>query len=300
VKIVRVNARRVLPAFLAALLLASLSGTVGEGARNVFLWKVESRSGSSIHLLGSIHLLKRGMYPLDRRIETAFEKSESVAVETDLEGAGKKALNEAILNGVLYANGDRLRNHVSPETYGLAERYFGAGEMDRIEMFKPWALAMTVTVLECRKMGYEVEAGVDRYFLGKARGRKKIRELEPPDRVMGLLDGLPGEVQDRYLRHTLADLDKSKEEMSGIVEAWSGGDPRAMEAIVARSLREHPDLAPVFDAVLYRRNRDMVRAVEDYLKRGERCFVVVGAAHLVGKDGILDLLARKGYRVEQQ
>ncbi len=73
-----------------------------------------------------------------------------------------------------------------------------------------------------------------------------------------------------------------------------------MEEILSESVREHPRLMPVFDALFYRRNAAMAAKIEEYLKEKGRFFVVVGAGHLVGEKGIVELLKGKGFSVEQQ
>jgi len=58
-------------------------------------------------------------------------------------------------------------------------------------------------------------------------------------------------------------------------------------------------MLPVYEKLLYERNNTMATRIEGFLKAGGRYFVVVGAGHLVGKKGIIELLKKKGYPVEQ-
>lgn len=86
---------------------------------------------------------------------------------------------------------------------------------------------------------------------------------------------------------------------AALVRAWRTGDPVGLEATATRAEREHPELQPLTEAVVYQRNAAMARQVADFLKTPETRFVVVGSLHLVGDRGILKLLADKGYRIEQ-
>jgi uncharacterized protein len=72
-----------------------------------------------------------------------------------------------------------------------------------------------------------------------------------------------------------------------------------METVVTSALREHPELAPLIEAVVYRRNAGMAAQIDGFLKTPKTWFVVVGSLHLVGKRGILQLLSDKGYKIEQ-
>jgi hypothetical protein len=292
---------RLLLGCLILLLFASFARGEGEApaGRNVFLWKVTSETGTA-YLLGSIHLLKKDMYPLDRRIEEAFAESSVLAVETDVGARGKEKLGKFVMENALYPDGDSLEKHVSRETYDLVRRRFQGLGMAGVDRMKPWALALTATTIEYMKMGLNPEYGIDRYFLEKAEGRKKIVELEAYDYVVNLLKELPDGTQDLFLFYTLTDLATVGREADRIIAYWSAGDVSGMEAMIYRSRDEYPKLLPVFEILVSRRNGSMSDKIEGYLRNGKTCFVVVGAAHLVGKDGIPERLREKGYAVEQR
>src|SRR6516225_7913011 len=86
---------------------------------------------------------------------------------------------------------------------------------------------------------------------------------------------------------------------AALVQAWRTGDTAGMEATATRAVREHPELRPLIEALVYQRNAAMARQVADFLKTSKTRFVVVGSLHLVGDRSILKLLAEKGYRIEQ-
>lgn len=83
------------------------------------------------------------------------------------------------------------------------------------------------------------------------------------------------------------------------MRAWRTGDVKAMESLVTQTLNEYPEIRPIYDMLFYRRNRDMTARIEQFLQSRDTVFVVVGAAHLVGKEGIIELLKKKGYKTEQ-
>lgn len=286
--------------FLFLLLFAAPVPALGvePTAGKVFLWKAQSNRGVA-YILGSIHFMKREMYPLDGRIEAAYAGSSVLAVETDIRARGKEGLGKFVMENALYPENDALEKHLSPETYDLVRRKLSDLGMARVNRMKPWALALTATTIEYMKMGLDPEYGIDRYFLEKADGRKKIVELEAYDYVVNLLNGLPDGIQDLFLFYTLTDLAKVGKEIDDIIAYWSAGDARGMESVVFESVNEYPKLRPVYEILVSRRNRDMASKIEEYLRRGERCFAVVGAGHLVGRDGIIELLRAKGYAVEQ-
>ncbi len=286
---------------LVFLLLASSAR--GDGGAptggNVFLWTVRSEKGVA-YVLGSIHLLKKEMYPLDRRIEEAFAGSSVLAVETDIGAREKEKLEKFIRENALYPEGDALEKHVSRETYDLVRRKFPPLGMPQADRMKPWALALTAATIETMKMGLDPEYGIDRYFLDKAGRKKKVVELEDYGYVVRLLENMPDGIQDLFLFYTLTDLDMVGGEVDNIISYWRTGDVKGMETVVFRSRDEYPKLLPIYELLVTRRNRSMTEKIDEYLRKGETCFIVVGAAHLVGKDGILERLREKGYTVEQR
>jgi uncharacterized protein YbaP (TraB family) len=72
-----------------------------------------------------------------------------------------------------------------------------------------------------------------------------------------------------------------------------------MESILTKSVSEDRRLSSIFEKVVYERNRKMASRIEEFLQSKETHFVIVGASHLVGDRGIIEILSRKGYLVEQ-
>jgi hypothetical protein len=105
--------------------------------------------------------------------------------------------------------------------------------------------------------------------------------------------------QELFLLYTLKDLAMLNDGVEELMSAWRSGDTKSMEALVSRSLSEAPQLRPIFDKLFYKRNKEMGGKIDRFLQGKETVCVIVGAAHLVGKEGIIELLRDKGYSVEQ-
>jgi len=164
---------------------------------------------------------------------------------------------------------------------------------------KPWLLAITLESLELLRLGFEPRFGIDQHFLDQANGKKKLLELETLEWQVELFDGLTDHDQEFFLRYTLSDLDLLSMQIHTLMEAWATGNADAFQRIVEQERASQPDLSPMFEELIDRRNRRMVSRIEDFLKSGGSYFIVVGTGHLVGKAGILQLLRNDGYRIEQ-
>ena len=293
--------RLLLFCFIAVLLFSSsLSQGYALGHQKSFLWKVGSKS-ASVYILGSLHALKREMYPLPAKMEDAFSKSDVLVVEANINDLPPEGIF-GMLEGALYAGNEGLESHLSKETYEIAKTRLNRFGMP-IEFFdksKPWFLALMITALEMQRLGFDPEYGIDNHFLKRAAGRKRIIELESVTYQMNLLSTLSERDQESFLLYSLRDLDILAREMDTMTKVWNTGDADALESIVSRGAQEDPRIIPIYENLIYKRNTTMASRIEGFVKTGGRYFVVVGAGHLVGKKGIIELLKRRGYFVEQQ
>ncbi len=288
-----------------ALLLLALSGPLSsiESAlsysQKSFLWKVQS-SRSTVYLLGSIHFLKEDVYPLNQAIESAYESSDKLVVEANINDLGSLDL-KTLADRAFYKNDDHVQKHVSPETYRLINKESKALGMsiELLRMQKPWFLALSFQATELVRLGYSPEHGVDYHFLAKAQGKKRILELESLEEQLSLLSGFSDTEQEQFLLYTLETLSSMDRQVGNMVRAWTSGDAQAMESALADALPPDPSLAPVVQKLFDERNVKMLSKIEGYLSSNGNYFVIVGAGHLVGKKGIVELLKNKGYLLAQ-
>jgi uncharacterized protein YbaP (TraB family) len=285
--------------WLVALVLVLCAGVPRLRAREKsFLWKVGSER-NSLYILGSIHFLRKNDYPLKKVMEDAFTQAKKLVLEVDLSSANRRKIQRLTLEKGVLQNDATLQQNVSPETYKLVEKR--AGElglnMRGMSSLKPWVVAVTLAAMKLRKLGFDPDVGVDRYFAGRAeREEKPVQGLETPEFQIGLFDQLSRHDQELMLLQTLKEMDLLERSVDRIINAWKTGDVAAMEKLMLASMREYPE---VRQKLIDDRNRRWVPQLERFLSGSERALVVVGAAHLVGPTGIIELLKRKGYRVEQ-
>ncbi len=156
--------------------------------------------------------MKKENYPLNRKIDDAFDKSDVLVVEANVNDVSQIDLQK-LMEKALYQDGDTLERHLSPETYELIKKEWALGiPLELIQQQKPWFLASTLTALQLAKLGFDPNYGIDKYFLSKAQGRKKILELESLDYQINLLSGLSDNDQELFLLYTLKDLSRLDQE----------------------------------------------------------------------------------------
>ena len=188
---------------------------------------------------------------------------------------------------------------VSPATYALVtKRVSDLGlPIEPLKRFKPWMLALTLVEMEWQKAGFDASLGLDRHFYDRARADgKTVQGLETVEYQMSLFDGMTMEEQDRMLAESLEDLDQERANVFELTDAWKAGDAAAVERIVLDDLKDDPVM---YQRLLVDRNRNWLPKLDALFARSGRAFVVVGAAHLVGPDGLLAMFRAKGYKVDQ-
>ena len=289
-----------LAAALAALLVAVLlqgAPLDAQSPRN-FLWKVSNAAGA-VYLVGSIHLLTKDYYPLSPALDAAFKDSDLLVEEADLGEMEAPAAQFALLTRGMLPAGQSLDKVVSPATYALVvKRVNGLGlPIEPLKRFKPWMLAMTIVEMEWQKAGFDASLGLDRHFYDLARAEgKMVQGLETVEYQVSLFDGMTMEEQDRMLAESLEDLDQERAGIFELTDAWKAGDAPAVERIVLDDLKDDPVM---YQRLLVGRNRNWLPKLDALFARSGRTFVVVGAAHLVGPDGLLAMFRAKGYKVDQ-
>jgi uncharacterized protein YbaP (TraB family) len=300
-RILGVRMRR-LATLLTLILVAACRASAAE--HNLFAWRVAgdpANDPGTVYLLGSIHVGKPDFYPLPQPIEQAFAGSAEL-VEESMSGANRALLQQQILQRGLYTGGDKLENHLSPTTRAALAAYLQrTGQAPTaLSAMRPWLAGIRIAGGQWQALGFAPQYAIDQHFLDEAAAaRKPVAGLEAIGFAIDLVSGLPVDLQDKALFYTLVDADKSAGDVAALVQAWRTGDTAGMEAAGTRAEREHPELRPLIEVLVYKRNAAMARQVAGFLKTPETRFVVVGSLHLVGDRGILKLLADQGYRIEQ-
>lgn len=289
------------PAFALRTLVTVLTlCSVAQAAEaRVFGWKATSKNGGVVYLVGSIHVLTPDFYPLNPVLETAFKDSDLLVEEVDMAEMLDPAAQLKVLSRGMLPGDQSLDKLLSPSTLALVKKATGdlgaaGGPLMR---FKPWMLAIALQGLELQKAGYDPELGLDKHFYDQAKAAgKAVQGLETADYQISVFDSMTMEQQDRMLAQTLKELETELASVGKLADAWKSGDAPTVERIVQSELKSEPQM---YQLLLVDRNQAWLPKIEALFARGGHALVVVGAAHLVGPDGVIAMLRAKGYTVEQ-
>jgi uncharacterized protein len=264
--------------FLSLLFLGSCATDEGVDYQPA-LWKFSS-ARNTVYLLGSIHLGSTNMYPMAAPIENAFAASPVLLVETYQ--APSVRADDPVLrefrNEMFYPGHDSLWNHVNNKThrrllaYWKRHRLSDEFEMDadKLAQFRPWVVALLLDLGPTLAEGLDPDLGVDNHFIEEAERAGKSKQIvgiETEEFQARLLSGFSEDLQVKWLQAEMGMSEKG--------------------------------LEPLMNALVDKRNVQMADAAEKYLKGNKQVFMVVGAKHLEGDDGIVQLMKNRGHQVEQ-
>jgi hypothetical protein len=289
---------------LAAIFAQALEPALAQGPQPArpprhFLWSVETTS-NTVYLLGSIHLLGQDSYPLAPEIEAAYRSSKKIVFETDLQALQDPAWQAALMNKGLLPDGQTLRQQVTDSTYRLLEKRMAAAGLGiaMFEQSRPWLCGMMLVGMELQRLGFDRQLGIDAHFFGRARADgKQLLFLEKPDEQLNLIAGLGGSNQEEFLLQTLSESQTVTSMATEIISLWKSGDDAGLEKILNAGFKEHPD---IYERFITRRNRNWFARIQDLIMQADNALVIVGAGHLAGATGLLQLLRQKGFHVEQR
>jgi uncharacterized protein YbaP (TraB family) len=290
---------RLRAALLRSLIVAVTLLTVAPAAQaRTFGWKVTGKGGV-VYLVGSIHVLSQDFYPLNAALERTLADSDLLVEEVDYAEMMDPTVQFASLSKGQLASGQTLEQVLTPSTLALVKKSLAelgpAGDM--LMHFKPWMLAVAIEGVELMKVGFDPELGLDKHFYDEAKSDgKQIQGLETAAYQISRFDEMTMAQQDRMLAETLKEVDTEVSSVNKLGEAWKTGDAVAVEKYVLSDMKSDPAM---YQRLLVERNRNWMPKIEALFTRRSPALVVVGAAHLVGPDGLIAQLRAKGYTVEQ-
>lgn len=268
----------------------------GAKAAKHMLFRVRGPNGATVYLLGSVHLLSPESSTLPPQVDSAFAQAKSVGFETSIDTLQMRAME--LMTRAQYSNGATLRGSLSPATVAHADslaKSYGMS-LDQLNGFKPWFVSMLFSQLVLRKMDFRPDLGVDMQLHVKAKAASKpVFGLESTDFQLGLFDSMSPQDQERMLKDLVAP-DSAAKQMKAVRDAWAAGNGAALDSLLNNGMKDSPG---IFAALITNRNRSWIPKLETLIRGKDDALVVVGAAHLVGKEGVVELLRAKGYAIEQ-
>ena len=255
------------------------------------LWKIEVPGATTSYLFGTIHSEDKRVTALPGPVIKALDASNRFTMEAIIDGDGLVHMAEAMY----FNDGRTLEQVIGKKLYDETIKALAARGIPTlgVEKQKPWAVMMALSMPPPKTGEY-----LDFILQDRAtRQNKPVSGLETIQEQLAVFDELPLPDQVALLKEAVQEQDTFEKDFEEMIEAYLARD---IAALAEASEKRKPDndrlYRSVMDRLLTRRNTRMADRMGPILKDGG-AFIAVGAAHLPGESGLLNLLAKAGYRV---
>lgn len=262
------------------------------------LWVIESDTNRT-YLLGSVHVLRDTDYPLPEVFYQAYEDAERIVMELDFNAIDPVTTYAKTREAAMLPAGTTLKDIVGKKNYRKALKRASASEINlsMFERVEPWFAAMTISQVQLQRLGFSAEKGIEQHFLQKARQDNKPGiGLETMEQQFGFLDNLSVQAQTKLLMDALTTEAELLAEGDNMMGAWKTGNADQLNAFFADDFENNPELREV---LLLQRNHRWLPKIIGFTQSSDDYLVIVGALHLVGPNGVLQMMRDQGFNVQQ-
>ncbi len=264
---------------------------------NGLVWKIEGGK-VPVYLVGSFHLLRKQDLPPPATVDQAYADSEQLWFEVPPKDMEDPKTQFKMMSQAALPPDKSLKDVVKPATLAKVEAWEGDPAMKLVlSRMKPWMVALTITMTEYQKMGADPAYGLEKTMEKRATKDKKTTDgFETADFQIGLFAKLTDEQQDEMLSQSFDELKSAKKMIDDMIKAWKVGDPEGLAKLMDEGFKDHPDLKKL---LLTDRNASWVEPIENLLKGDKKTMVMVGAGHLCGPESVVELLEKRGWKLQR-
>jgi uncharacterized protein len=271
---------------------------------DALLWRIEKPGVAPSHLFGTVHISDPRVTTLSPAITAALTSAKAVALEiADMSTAGMEAAISA--DPTLMVSADRgLANLLSPEEFAVAKTALAPAGMPEaaLRIMKPWVVTMALTLPLCEQQRTASGIKVLDQQLGDMARAKSIPVigLETVAFQLKIMAGIPEDQQVGMLRAALKFADRREDVLETMLQLYVKRQAALIwpfNLALAEKAGVTPNAFKGFESdLLVGRNLTMRDAAKPHLDKGG-LFIGVGAMHLVGDTGLVNLLRQAGYTV---
>ena len=268
---------------------------------NALLWKIEGQGLTApSYLFGTIHMIDKENFFWPKGTLTALDDAEKVSFEIDLDDMFDMGAQMGLLTKAFMADGKTLKDLYSEEDYKVVKDHFdGMGiPMFFMEKLKPMFLTVFAGGDVEFGKGFGEDSSIKSYEMElysiAQESQKDVSGLETIEYQMSVFDSIPYDVQANMLLETIKGSDTEDDTFKEMMVMYKNQEITRMVDFMNES--EEGGIDGYEDVLLYTRNKNWIPIMEEKMK-AHKTFFAVGAGHLGGKNGVIDLLKKAGYKL---
>lgn len=267
----------------------------GQEKYNSLFWEI-SGNGLKNHsyLYGTMHTQDERAFQFKEGVMDAFNQAEIYAMELNMDSVNQGALLSKLIMDSTYS----LKTLLTTDEYAVVSNFFKDSLGQPLFMFEKMQPLFTAQMVTLRDLEAQQTDALDIYFFKEAKKQKKQTiGLEKTMEQIDAFSAIPYELQAKGLVDAVTDYGKEGElDMDVMMKYYVEGNLDKLLEMTTKD-EEDEELSKIFnDIFLVKRNYNMADRAEPYIKEGST-FIAVGAAHLPGEEGVIELLRKKGYKV---
>lgn len=262
------------------------------------VWRI-SNGDNHVYLGGTFHLLSASDHPLPAAFNQAYKEADLLVFETDLEKAQTPAFQMAMMKALTFQDERTLQTTLKPDTLKALDAFLTSRglQLESFAKFTPGGIGLMIAIMEYQRMGMQPAYGVDSVYYQKAiTDGKKVSLLETPEEQLEFISSIGEDQGDSMVAYTLKEIERLPELISELKETWRNGNLEQLDELALKDSREQ--FPQTHKSLIADRNNAWLPTIEKMLQDERNEFILVGALHLAGPEGLISQLKKQGYKVE--
>lgn len=253
------------------------------------LWKIEGNGIETSYLYGTIHILPKSDLVLSQATKDAFKSSDQVVMELDMDDPG---MQMEMMKHIPMKDGMTLDKLLNAEDYKKLDQLLQASYGAGIQVFNTWKPFMASALLMKNFVSGEI-ASYEAIFVEHAKEQKlEILGLETPEEQLTIFDKIPYSTQAKDLSEMINDEEKVRKSFTRMMELYKDQDIDGLNTFIVEYYNDPKQT----ELLLNKRNKAWISKITDHAGK-KSTFFAVGAGHLPGDIGLINLLKKEGFTV---
>ena len=260
------------------------------------VWVV-TKGADTLYIGGTIHTLRPQDYPLPKEFDTAYSRCNSLTLEVDLATLESSRVKAALATRLSYTNDSTIDQALTDSVYKKLVTYFAAKGISsqHFAKLRPSMVSLMITQFEMANYNM-AKIGVDKFYYNRAiKDSIPVEGLETAMEQVEFIADLGGDTPDDLILNSFEEVAEFKELVESMISSWKSGDSDALARFLVDKVKSR--YPQIYQELLLDRNLNWLPRIEKKITDPGATFLLVGAGHLVGSGGLLDLLEKRGYEI---
>lgn len=272
--------------------LCSMQSIAQRDKSNTLLWEIRGNGlQQPSYLFGTIHMICKEDFLISEIVKQKFNSSKQVYLELDMDDP---QLQVTMMQQLQLPDKETLKNKLGESNFKKLDSFLQKEMNMNLVMFDKFKPMMVMSILAQRLLPCAVMESYDMNFVKMASEQKKeLLGLERVENQVAVFDAIPDSMEIRSIMNMVNDFESQKKEFSRMSSLYKTQDLDALYKLMVES----PEMMGSQELLLDRRNRNWIPVMESAMKNSTT-FFAVGAGHLAGSQGVIELLRKQGYKVK--